>query len=291
MTIAIGRIGIWSSELRYGDRQQALAEAAALEALGYGAIWIPGGIGGGILADATALLEATDHIAVATGILNVWMHEAADVAAGHDAIRTAHPGRFLLGLGISHGPLVDAHGGKYEQPFASMIRYLDDLDRAVPPVPVVERALAALGPRMLELAKDRSAGAHPYLVTPEHTARARSVLGAGPVLAPEQAVVLETDPAAARAIARKHLHNYLAFPNYTDNWLRLGYRPDDLDNGGSDRLVDAMVAWGDEAAVLARVQAHWDAGANHVCIQALARPGETVPSEQWRLLASALQPS
>jgi probable F420-dependent oxidoreductase len=291
MTIALGRIGIWSSELRYGDRQQALAAAATLEELGYGTLWIPGGIGGDLLAHATALLDATERMAVATGILNVWMHEASEVAAGHHSIRRAHPGRFLLGLGISHGPLVDAHGGKYERPYGSMTRYFDDLDNAVPPVPVDERVLAALGPRMLRLARDRSAGSHPYLITPEHTAQARSILGAGPVLAPEQAVVLETDAAAARALARKHLHHYFAFPNYTDNWLRLGYEPDDLDHDGSDRLVDALVAWGDEAAILARVQAHWDAGADHVCLQALARPGETIPLDQWRVLGSALSAS
>ncbi len=288
MTIALGRIGIWSSELRYGDRETALAEAGALEELGYGAIWIPGGIGGEIFADVTALLDATEHVAVATGILNVWMHPAPEVAAGYDAVRQAHPGRFLLGLGISHGPLVDAHGGKYERPLQSMARYLDDLDVAVPPVPDDERIIAALGPRMLQLAKDRSAGSHPYLVTPEHTALARAVLGAGPVLAPEQAAVLETDPVVARAIGRKHLELYLKLPNYTDNFLRIGYTEEDLDSGGSDRLVDGLVAWGDEEAVSARVQAHWDAGADHVCLQLLRRRDETVPSEQWRRLAAVL---
>jgi probable F420-dependent oxidoreductase len=291
MTIALGRIGIWSSELRYGDRQTALAEAAALEALGYGAIWIPGGIGGEIFADAAALLDATDQIAVATGILNVWMHPAAEVADAHDAIRGDHPGRFLLGLGISHGPLVDAHGGKYERPLESMAGYLDDLDTASPPVAVDERVIAALGPRMLQLAKDRSAGTHPYLVTPQHTARARALLGAGPVVAPEQAAVLESDPAIARAIGRKHLELYLKLPNYTDNFLRIGYTDEDLDDGGSDRLVDGLVAWGDEEAISARVQAHWDAGADHVCLQLLRRQDEAVPSEQWRRLAAAFRGS
>jgi probable F420-dependent oxidoreductase len=285
MTIALGRIGVWSSELRYGDRQTALAEAVALENLGYGAIWIPGGIGGDLFADVTALLDATDHLAVATGILNVWMHPAAEVAASHDAVRGAHPGRFLLGLGISHGPLIDAHGGKYERPMESMTRYLDDLDGASAPVPVDERIIAALGPRMLQLAKERSAGTHPYLVTPEHTARARAALGAGVVVAPEQAAVLEPDPAVARAIGRKHLEIYLKLPNYTGNFLRIGYKPEDLENGGSDRLVDGLVAWGDEDAVSARVQAHWDAGADHVCLQMLRRQDEAVPSEQWRRLA------
>jgi probable F420-dependent oxidoreductase len=289
MTIALGRIGIWSSELRFGDRQRALVEAAKLEELGYGTLWIPGGVGGDVFGDVSALLRATEHVTVATGIVNVWMHEAADVAAAHDVIRSAHPGRFMLGLGISHGPLVNAHGGRYERPLENMIKYLDALDTAIPPVPVDERIVAALGPRMLELARDRSAGAHPYLVTAEHTARARAVLGGGPVLAPEQAAVLESDAAVARAIGRKHLQHYLLLPNYTGNFLRFGYTPEDLENGGSDRLIDGLVAWGDEAAILARVQAHWDAGADHVCLQVLPRAGETMPSEQWRALAAVFE--
>jgi probable F420-dependent oxidoreductase len=170
-----------------------------------------------------------------------------------------------------------------------MMQYLDALDGAAPPVPVDERILAALGPRMLQLAGDRSAGAHPYLVTPEHTGRARAALGAASILAPEQAVVLEPDAAVARAIGRKHLHHYLLLPNYTGNFLRLGFTPEDLENGGSDRLIDGLLAWGDETAILARVQAHWDAGADHVCLQVLPRAGETMPSEQWRALAAVFE--
>jgi probable F420-dependent oxidoreductase len=288
VSIDLGRIGIWSSELRFGDRQAALAAAASIEELGYGAIWVPGGAGGDIFGDVTVLLRATHDIVVATGILNVWMHEASDVAAAHDAVRSAHAGRFLLGLGISHAPLVNAQGGRYERPLEVMTTYLDGLDAAVPPVPVDERVIAALGPRMLELARDRSGGAHPYLVTPEHTALARGVLGAGVTLAPEQAVVLEADPTTARDIGRKHLHRYLRLPNYTNNWLRLGFTPRDLEDGGSDRLVDGLVAWGDEAAIAARVQSHRDAGADHVCLQVLPRAGETMPTDQWRALAAVL---
>jgi probable F420-dependent oxidoreductase len=288
VSIDLGRIGIWSSELRFGDRQAALTAAVSLEELGYRTLWVPGGAGGDLFGDVTALLRATEEVVVATGILNVWMHAASDVAAAHDAVRSAHPGRFLLGLGISHAPLVNAQGGRYERPLEVMTTYLDGLDAAVPPVPLGERVIAALGPRMLTLARERSGGAHPYLVTPEHTAQARSVLGEGATLAPEQAAVLETDPTLARDIGRKHLHRYLRLPNYTNNFLRLGFTPEDLDDGGSDRLVDGLVAWGDEAAVVARVRSHWDAGANHVCLQVLPREGEAFPSEQWRDLAAVL---
>ena len=197
----LGPIGIWSGPLRRGDPGEVAEAAAELDQLGYAAVWIPGGAGGDVLGDAGRLLQATRHMVVATGILNVWMHDPDDVAAGHAALTGEHPGRFLLGLGVSHAPSVGGSGQVYERPLAKIESYLDALDAADPPVPSGERALAALGPRMLALARDRTAGAHPYLVGPEHTALARQVLGAGPLLAPEQKVVLETDPAAARAIA------------------------------------------------------------------------------------------
>jgi probable F420-dependent oxidoreductase len=202
-------------------------------------------------------------------------------------VTSAHPGRFLLGLGISHAMLVNAKSLTYERPLEVTAKYLDALDKADPPVPVAERALAALGPRMLTVARDRTAGAHPYLVTPEHTAVARQILGSGPLLAPEQAVVVETDPGRARQIGRQHLKLYLQLPNYTNNWLRHGYTPDDLADGGSDRLVDGLVAWGDEQTILSRIQAHRDAGADHVCLQVLPREGET-PVDQWQRLAQLI---
>ncbi len=180
--------------------------------------------------------------------------------------------------------------GRYVRPYTRMVEYLDALDAAPNPVPVPERALAALGPRMLELARDRSAGAHPYLVTPEHTREARTALGQGPLLAPEQAVVLETDPARARAIARQHLSRYLQAPNYVNNWLRLGFTQADVADGGSDRLVDALVAWGDLDAIRQRIQEHQRAGADHVCIQALAADPLALPLAQWRALAPLAQP-
>ena len=192
-------------------------------------------------------------------------------------------------MGVSHQPLVDHDApGRYRDPLAAMGDYLDALDRATPPVPVAERLVAALGPRMLEVARLRSAGAHPYLVTPDHTRAARVVLGAAALLAPEQAVVLEGDPAVARALGRAHLAIYLGLPNYVHNLTRLGFGEDDLADGGSDRLVDAVVAWGDEARVAARVDEHRRAGADHVCVQLLTPDLRVLPRAAWRDLAAAL---
>jgi probable F420-dependent oxidoreductase len=288
----IGRVGIWSGELRrHAERgTQGAAEAAAeLEELGYGALFIPGSAGGDVLGAAGRLLGATRRAVVATGILNVWMHEPADVAAGRAALAADHPERFLLGLGISHASIVDREReGRYRRPLSTMRAYLDALDGADPPVPAAGRVLAALGPRMLELARDRSAGAHPYFVPVEHTRAARAALGGGPLLAPEQAVLLETDAGRARERARSHLERYLALPNYTNNLLRHGLGEDDLRDGGSDRLVDAIVAWGDEEAIAARVRAHHQAGADHVCVQVVGLEGDALPREEWRRLAPAL---
>jgi probable F420-dependent oxidoreductase len=285
----LGRLGVWSGTLRYGPRGPAQEATAELEELGYSAAWLPGGAGGDIFNAVEALLEATTRIVVASGILNLWMHEPAETAARHAEITGTHPQRFLLGVGVSHRPLVDANDpGRYRQPLAAMRQYLDDLDAAVPPVPASERLLAALGPRMLELARDRSRGAHPYLVTPEHTHAARAVLGPTPLLAPEQAVVFSTDPTAAREIARAHLQIYLRLPNYVNNWRRFGFVDDDFQDGGSDRLADAIVAWGDEAAIVGRLRDHWDAGADHVCVQVLTSEPATLPLAEWRRLAAAL---
>ncbi len=284
----LGRLGVWSGALRYGDRGAAREATAELEELGYGAAWLPGGVGGDIFDAADALLGATTRMVVATGIVNLWMHEAAETAARHAALVGAHPGRFLLGLGVSHQPLVDANDpGRYRRPLEAMRRYLDELDAAVPSVPVAERALAALGPRMLELARDRSRGAHPYFVTPEHTRAARTVLGPATLLAPEQAIAFTSDPDMGRALARGHMEIYLRLPNYVSNLRRLGFDDDDFRDGGSDRLADAIVAWGDGPAIMRRVQDHWDAGADHVCIQVLTAEPAVLPEAEWRRLAAA----
>jgi probable F420-dependent oxidoreductase len=236
---------------------------------------------------ARDLLDATSHVVVATGIASIWTHPAEQVAAGHHTLTHAHPQRFLLGLGVSHAHLVDSQqAGRYTKPVERMLAYLNVLEAAPTPVPPSERVLAALGPRMLEIASTRSAGAHPYLVTIEHTRRAREALGLGPLLAPEQAVVVTRDPAEARRIARIHLSRYLQAPNYANNWLRLGFTQDDIADGGSDRLVDALVAWGDVDAIRERVAAHIAPGADHVCLQAVTENPASIAYDQWRALAS-----
>ncbi len=280
--------GIWSSQLRYGDRAEAADAAAELESLGYSALWVPD-VGGDLFEALEALLAATSTVTLATGILNLWMHTPDESAAEHSRMVAAHGDRLLFGIGVSHAPLIDMKGpGTYQKPLAQMRSYLDGLDAATPPLAKKDRALAALGPKMLELARERTAGVHPYLVTPEHTAIARAAVDADSLVAPEQAVVLETDPDAARRIARSHLATYLGLPNYANNWMRLGFTPDDVADGGSDRLVDALVVWGDEATIAERVQAHRDAGADHVCIQVLTDDLREFPRDGWRTLAPAL---
>jgi probable F420-dependent oxidoreductase len=280
--------GVWSAPLRYGEPAAAADAAAELEALGYAACWLPD-VGGDVFACVENLLQATSSLTVATGILNLWMHEAEEAASQHARLTAAHGRRFLMGIGVSHAPLIDhAEAGRYTKPLAHMRAFLDGLDSASTPVAVEDRVLAALGPKMLELAGERTAGTHPYLVTPEHTAVAREALGPGKLVAPEQAVVLETDPVTARDIARSHLAGYLGLPNYTNNWKRFGFTDDDIAAGGSDRLVDAFVAWGGEDAIVERVQAHRDAGADHVCVQVLTSAPRDLPLAQWRALAPAL---
>lgn len=283
----LGQLGIWTS-LVWGDRGAAKDAASQLERLGYGALWFPSRPA--TFALARDLLDATSHIRIATGIASIWTHPAEEVAATHHALTQAYPTRFVLGLGVSHPHLVNRdQPDRYARPFERMRAYLDALDAAPTPVPTEERILAALGPRMLSLARERSAGAHPYLVTPDHTRRAREILGSGPILAPEQAVVLETDPDRARAIAREHLSAYLRAPNYTNNWLRLGFSPDDFPNGGSDGLVDALVAWGSLDTIRERVAQHFHAGADHVCLQVLTADRAAVPWSEWEALAALTQ--
>ena len=278
----LGRIGLWSW-LSAADLDSAVGAVAELERLGCGAFWFPESPASFDI--ARTLLEATSRIVVATGIVSIWKHSPDETAAAYHALAEAHPDRFLLGLGVSHHFLAD---GQYRRPLSKMREYLDALDAMERPVPASARVLAALGPRMLELARDRSAGAHPYLVTPEHTRQAREVLGPDRILATEQAVVLETDPERARALGRQHLAIYLRAPNYTNNWLRLGFTEADFADGGSDRLVDALVAWGDVSVIRERVARHQEAGADHVCLQIVT--GEAgLPVEQWRALAPALR--
>jgi probable F420-dependent oxidoreductase len=289
MTMDLGRVGIWSRELRYNpDRGARAAAAAELEDLGYSAIFIPDA-GGDVLGAAAQLLAATRRIPVATGVLNIWMHDPAEAASGRANLVERFGPRFLLGLGSSHAPLVEAATRvPYTRPFSRMQQYLDALDTADAPVPAAERMLAALGPRMLSLARARAGAAHPYLVPPEHTAMARRTLGPGVVLAPEQAVLLDADPRRSRERARAFVSDYLALPNYVRNLRRLGFAEDDFRGGGSDRLVDALVARGDEEAIAARVRAHHDAGGDHVCIYVFGGADEMLQLDAWRRLAPVL---
>jgi probable F420-dependent oxidoreductase len=289
MTRSLTGTGIWSSALRHGDAHETAAAAAELESLGFDALWVPD-VGGDVFGAVANLLAATTSAIIATGILNLWMHTATETAEQHAALAAQHGPRFLCGIGVSHASLIDRkiEAGTYQQPMAQTRAFLDALDAAVVPLAVEDRALAALGPKMLELAATRTAGVHPYLVTPEHTRIAREAVGPDALVATEQGVILETDPERARSIARANLVRYFEMPNYTNNWRRLGFTEDEIVDGGSDRLIDALVAWGDETAIAARVQQHRDAGASHVCIQVLTDNPTSIPLDEWRALAPAL---
>jgi probable F420-dependent oxidoreductase len=280
-------IGIWDQRLRFGDEDEISESAAELEELGYGALWIPD-IGGDIFASLNLLLWATRRIVVGTGVLNLWMQDAVESAARWHRLVRDHDRRPALGIGVSHAPLVDALlPGQFKNPLEATASYLDTLDAVNPPVPADDRLLAALRPKMLELARDRCAGAFPYHMPPEHTERARAMIGPDRLLVVEQCVVLGRDRDAARAVARQSLAMYLALPNYVNAWRWLGFSEEDVADGGSDRFVDAIVATGDEEAIRGRVQAQRDAGADHVCIQVLADDTSTLRMA-WRELAPAL---
>lgn len=261
----LGRVGVWSLGVVY-EPWPAVSEAAArVEELGYGALWYPETADSRESMSAGALLlAATARIAVCSGIASIWARDGRAAAHGARALDEASGGRFLLGLGVSHAPAVALRGARYERPVAAMRAYLDDMDAAAE----APRVLGALAPRMLELAAARSAGALTYFVPPEHTVAARAALG-GALLAVELPVVLETDPARARETARRHARRYLALENYRANLVRLGYGEGDLAAGGSDALVDRIVAWGDADAIARRVADHHDAGADHVAVQPL----------------------
>jgi len=286
----LSRIGVWLGPLSLRSAAETREIAPELEELGYGAIWFGEGVGTKeCFAQAATLLAWTQRAVVASGIANIYARDPMATANGARTLGDAYPGRFLLGVGVSHAPSVAERGHEYARPIETMGAYLDAMESALfrgvesaEPAPV---ALAALGPKMLALAAERTRGAHPYFTPPEHTATAREVMGEGPLLAPEQAFVLETEPAAARATAREHMAYYLRLDNYRRNLVRLGFAEDDLDGGGSDRLVDAIVAWGDVDAVRDRVKAHLDAGADHVCVQSV---GED-PAGELRQVAPALQ--
>jgi probable F420-dependent oxidoreductase len=284
----LGRIGVWWGGLSAAPWAAARDAAQRIEALGYSALWLNESLGQKEpLAHAGLLLGVTERMTIATGIANIWTRDPTAARNGAFALAEAHPGRFALGLGVSHQPMVDARGHNYAKPLAAMRAYVDGLDAVPwggpPPAAPVPRLLGALRPKMLELARDRASGAHPYFTPVQHTARARAILGPDPVLAPEVAVVLERDPARARDRARTFVGRYLDLPNYTNNLRDLDYGDDDLADGGSDRLVDAIVGWGDEEAIARRLREHLDAGADHVCVQPVATDLPGVVAELERL--------
>jgi probable F420-dependent oxidoreductase len=267
MMDGLGRIGVWRTESGL-----SAGLAAQLEHLGYRTVWI-GGSPGGDLAIVEELLDATSELRVATGIVNIWKDAAPGIAVAYHRIEARHPGRFILGVGVGH----HESSADYTRPYEAMVDYLDVLDAQG--VPVERRVLAALGPRVLELAAERTAGAHPYLTTPEHTRRAREIVGAGVLLAPEQKVIVDTDPDRARAVGRRLLADrYLRLSNYRRMLAGLGFDESDFAGEGSDRLVDAVIAHGDAATAAARVTQHLDAGADHVAVQVLAEGQDPIPA-------------
>jgi probable F420-dependent oxidoreductase len=274
----LGKIGVWTAYRMIGEENAG--EAAKLaEDLGFGTFWLGGSPQ---LPSVRPLLEATERIVVATGIVNVWGYDPAQLAAEHAALTSDFPGRLMLGIGISHPEAIEA----YRRPLGTMREFLDGLDGAPQPVPKDERSIAALGPKMLDLSRERTAGTHPYFVPVEHSAFARERLGPGALVAPEVAVVLDTDRERARATARKYAALYLGLRNYTGNLLRVGFTEDDIANGGTDRLIDAVIPQGSAEQIAEVAQRHLEAGADHVCLQTVIVPG--VPREQWTALAGAL---
>jgi probable F420-dependent oxidoreductase len=291
----IGRVGVWLGPIALAAAAEERSAVARIEELGYRAAWYGEGLSNReVMAHGGLLLQATEQLVVASGIANIWARDATAAINGANTLNEAYGERFLLGLGASHAPIVNVRGHEYGKPLTAMSAYLDAIEKhkytapsAQHPSPIV---LAALRPRMLELARDRTAGAHPYFVPPAHTARAREILGPEPLLAPEQVVVLETDSSRAREIGRRHVAGYLQLPNYVNNLRTLGFGDDDFADGGSDGLVDAIVAWGDEEAIAGRVSEHLEAGADHVAIQAYADDAATSLEQLERLAPILVAP-
>lgn len=283
----LGTIGIWSLAFTHGDRAEARDAAAEVEELGYRSVWLGGSPGGnprGDLVTAAEILAATDRVTVVPGCVSIWERPPDRLAAAYHALPPRQRSRLLVGLGVSHAEFV----GRYREPYHALRSYLDALDAATPPLPPDARIIGAHGPRMTRLAASGSMGVHPYLVDPAHTAWARSVLGDGPVLAVEQTVIPHTDAEAARTEARTMLAPYLRLRNYRSAWLRGGFDAEDLDSGGSDRLIDALFAWGDTDRIAARLAEHRRAGADHVAVQVVADTPGTFARRAWRDLAPEL---
>jgi probable F420-dependent oxidoreductase len=287
-----GEVGLWSSDLNALPAPQAREAAAEIEELGYSALWFGEALGREAFTNASMLLSATNRLVVATGIANIFVRDAWATNAAAKTIAGAHPDRFVLGLGVSHRPMVEMRGHDYRSPLSTMRSYLlgmrDAQFTAAQPEHDPPCLLAALGPKMLELSRDLADGAHPYLVTPQHTAEAREILGDGPLLAVEQAVAPTDDREEALRLARSHLSRYMRAPNYRNSWLRQGFREEDLTGEGSERLAEGLVAWGSEGDIRERVREHLSAGADQVCVQVLSDGRAEDLRGRWRSLALVL---
>lgn len=290
--IDIGPVGIWQGIFDRHPAGRVREIAAELDAMGWPCVWIPETLGRDPFVTAAIVFEATERIEVATGIASIWARDALTTANVTKTLNEAYGGRFLLGLGVSHHTITEwVRKHEYRQPYTRMREYLERIDKArfaaPEPAEPPTRVIAALGPKMLALGAELADGVHPYFVPVEHTALAREAVGPGKIVATEQMVVLETDPSAAREIARRHMAIYLGLPNYANNLLRLGFTEEEI-TGAADRVVDAIVAWGTVDDAVARVRAHQDAGASHVCVQVLTAEPDEVPLPQWQELAAAL---
>jgi probable F420-dependent oxidoreductase len=291
--VNIGKYGIWYGGIDALSSAESQRAAQVVEKLGFGALWVAEAVGRDPFVSSAMLLNATSTLRLATGIANVYARDAMTMVAGQKTLAEAFPDRFLLGMGVSHGHLVAGiRKIDWSKPYSYMSDYLDKMDKSLFMARSAEhepgRVLAALGPKMLQLSAEKANGSHPYFTTPEHTAEARRIMGADALLAPEQMVVLNTDPTAARVTARKGMKIYLGLPNYANNLKRFGFEDSDFVDGGSDRLVDAITAWGTPAQIADRVQQHIDAGADHVCIQVL-RDDSAMPETEWAQLAAELK--
>src|SRR5215204_3443889 len=287
-----GEVGLWSSDMNALSAAQAKEVASEIEELGYAALWFGEAQGREAFTNASMLLSATSRLVVATGIANLFVRDAWATNAAAKTLAGAYPDRFVLGLGVSHRPMVEMRGHDYRSPLSTMRAYLKDMREAqftaAQPEHDAPCLLAALGPKMLELSRDLADGAHPYLVTPQHTAEAREILGDGPLLAVEQAVAPTDDREEALRLARSHLSRYMRAPNYRNSWLRQGFREEDLTVDGSERLAEGLVAWGSESDIRERVHEHLSAGADQVCVQVVTDGPADGLRERWRSLAPVL---
>lgn len=288
--IDLGKVGLWTATFDMQPMKKSQEAIAQVEAMGFKTVWVPEAVLREPFASTSLLLSATTNMVLATGIASIHARTAQTMNSGWRTVSEAFPDRFVLGMGVSHAPMVEgAHKVNYSKPYSTMVQYLDHMDAAAffsPQPAAPRRVLAALGPKMLKLAADRCDGAHPYFIPVEHTVEARNIMGAEALLAPEQAVVFETDPAKARTIARTHMSTYTRLPNYVNNLIRMGYKEEDIVNQ-ADNVVDAIVAWGTTDQVLSRVKAHLDGGADHVCVQVLTEDVRALPMSQWQELADA----